>query len=240
MAPLGWVLWLLVIAFYFYDKDKPHRAKGALVAAFVLLYFLSTNIAAKILGRPLERAYPIKTMAEYPKSQAIVLLGGSTYGLISPRLEIEELGGARVLAAARLFKAERAPIIVVTGGDPYLTKDGVERREADDMLALLVEYGVPKESVLTEGNSRTTKENAKFTADLLRARGVLEVLLVTSAFHLPRATALFEKAGFKVISVPTSLEISDSLTGQDFFPRAANLAKSTMSFKEYFGKMLGR
>ena len=240
LAPVGWVLWLLVATFYFYDRDKAHRAKGLIVAAFVVLYLFSTNLAAKILGRPLEQAYPAKAMADYPASQAIVVLGGSTYGLTPPRTEVEEVGGARVLGAARLFKLQKAPIIVVTSGDPYLVKDGVARRESDDMQELLIEYGVPREAVLTEGNSRTTKENAKNTADLLRTRGVLEILLVTSAYHIPRATRLFEKAGFKVIPVPTSWEVTDSLSAQDFFPKASNLSRSTMYFKEYFGRMLGR
>lgn len=240
LAPLGWALWLLVAAFYSYEKSKPHRAKGFILAAFIVLYLFSTNIAAKILGRPLEQAYPAKAMADYPQSQAIVVLGGSTYGLIPPRTEVEEVGGARVLGAARLFKAKKAPIVVVTSGDPYLVKNGVARRESDDMRDLLVEYGVPRDAVLAEGNSRTTKENAKNTADLLRTRGVLEILLVTSAYHLPRAARLFEKSGFKVIPVPTSVEVTDSLTAQDFFPRATNFSRSTMYLKEYFGKMLGR
>ncbi len=240
LAPLGWVLWLLLAAFYFFDKGKPHRAKGLVAAAGVFLFFFSTNIAAKLFGRPLERTYPLKVMSEYPVSQAIVVLGGSTYGMAPPRVSVEEIGGARVLGAARLFKAGKAPIVVVTSGDPYMVKDGKDRRESDDMRDLLIEYGVPAEAIHTEGNSRTTIENAKNTADLLRSRGVLEVLLVTSAYHLARSTALFEKAGFKVIPVPTSLEVTDTLSGQDFFPKASNLMRSTMYLREYFGRMLGR
>ncbi len=122
-----------------------------------------------------------------------------------------------------------------------MASDGSQRTEAQDMKDLLVEYGVPDEAILVEPKSRTTIENAQRTAELLRPKGIKEILLVTSAFHLRRATTLFETAGFKVTPVPTSHEITVG-EGKEFHfsPKASGLARSSLYLKEHFGRLLGR
>jgi hypothetical protein len=125
-----------------------------------------------------------------------------------------ELAGAlgrRVARAARLFADEAArfgagpgvgPLVVASGGRAWRNAhadargpEGPLEVEADAMRRALVRLGVPKEVVVTERASRNTRDNARFSAMLLRRRGVSRVCVVTCSWHLPRALALFEAEG---------------------------------------------
>ena len=100
-------------------------------------------------------------------ADAIVVLGG---GL-----------GERPERAAELFKDHAAPRIIVSGfGDSEINR------------RILLKAGVPDSAIEIEGKSRTTRENARFTIELLRAEGAHRVILVTSWYHSRRALACFE------------------------------------------------
>jgi uncharacterized SAM-binding protein YcdF (DUF218 family) len=75
------------------------------------------------------------------------------------------------------------------GGEPY----------AVTMGEALQREGVAKSMIWTEEASRSTYENAEFSARILRARGIHRILLVTEAYHMPRAEACFRKQGFDVV-----------------------------------------
>ena len=93
------------------------------------------------------------------------------------------------------------------------------------MKGILVELGVPTDSILIEGTSRNTHENAIETAKILKSRGINRVLLATSSFHMPRAYAVFLKTGLFVIpsttdigaleTKPTALKIFDEIPSLD-------------------------
>lgn len=101
------------------------------------------------------------------KADAIVVLGG---GL-----------GERPERAVELFKERAAPRIIVSGfGDCEINQ------------RMLLKAGVPAGAIQLEGRSRTTRENAEFTIQLLRAENVRHVILVTSWYHSRRALACFE------------------------------------------------
>jgi uncharacterized SAM-binding protein YcdF (DUF218 family) len=70
------------------------------------------------------------------------------------------------------------------------------------MRDLLVQLGSPADRILVEGDSQTTYENATFTKRLLEQRHIGEVVLVTEAFHMPRALGVFRNAGLAVIPAP--------------------------------------
>jgi cyclophilin family peptidyl-prolyl cis-trans isomerase len=74
--------------------------------------------------------------------------------------------------------------------------------EADAMRTELVRAGVPAETIVRERCSLSTRENARFTAALLRRRGMRRVIVVTCDWHLPRALAAFRRAGLEVEGAP--------------------------------------
>lgn len=74
------------------------------------------------------------------------------------------------------------------------------RVEADELARMLEDGGVPATAIVRERASRDTRGNARHAAELLRARGVEDVIVVTCSWHLPRATRLFERAGLRVVA----------------------------------------
>lgn len=100
----------------------------------------------------------------------------------------------RARAARDAFVNRRAALIVACGGRNW---DG--RIEADELARMLVDGGVPKDTILRERTSLDTYQNATHTAQLLSAKGMNAVVVVTCSWHVPRATMLFERAGLRVV-----------------------------------------
>ena len=108
------------------------------------------------------------------------------------------------------------------------------------MRVLLHDLGVPDAAMLLEGNSRTTQENARFTTDLLRQRGIDHILLVTSAMHMRRAVAHFEAVGLRVVPAVTDFEANQVSGVLGWLPDAGALDKSGRGLKELVGVWVGR
>jgi len=146
-----------------------------------------------------------------PPRDAIVVLGHS------PALDehgVESETRARVERGIALFRERRASLLVFAGG-PANPGEG----EAQGMAELARERGVPESSLRLESLSRDTIENARFTVALLRKElaQAPRVLLVTSDYHIKRATLLFRCAGADVEPAPVTL---DALSGFQRFVRS--------------------
>jgi cyclophilin family peptidyl-prolyl cis-trans isomerase/uncharacterized SAM-binding protein YcdF (DUF218 family) len=106
------------------------------------------------------------------------------------------------LDAAALLYAQRGgerTVVVTSGGRRW--QGGVE---ADVMRRELARRGVPERAVVRERCSLSTRENARFTRELLsrQAKAGDPIALVTCDWHMPRASAIFRRAGFVVEPVP--------------------------------------
>jgi uncharacterized SAM-binding protein YcdF (DUF218 family) len=109
------------------------------------------------------------------------------------------------------------------------------------MAILLQDLGVPQHAMLLEEASRNTRENAAFSATLLKARGIRHILLVTSALHMPRALPLFAAQGLQADPAPTDFEAHLSPPGVlAWLPDASALDGSGRAIKELVGKWVGR
>ena len=219
---------------------------GIAFLAAALLYAASTPLVANRLTLRLEaQNHPA---AHDPRAAAIVLLGGTMLPVTPPRIYPETgVPADRVMHAARLWRQKRAPKMVVTGGFiPYLTVSLAT--EADLFASLLTElFDVPDSSILRIGGSRTTQEDAALSARLFDSTGMKkEILLVTSATHMPRAAALFRKNGFTVHPAPTDFYAAENepFLLFDLVPSPDALAQTCRSLHEYIGlwtyRMLGR
>jgi uncharacterized SAM-binding protein YcdF (DUF218 family) len=124
-------------------------------------------------------------------ADAIVVLGCplAPDGAASPALH------RRVERAVELYRAGAAPLLVLSGGGGGRGR----RAEAEAMRELALLGGVPAASLVLETRSRNTFENAVETAALMREAGIGRVLLVSDAYHLPRAALLFRFAGLTVV-----------------------------------------
>lgn len=242
--PIG-LIWIL-LALSLLLRKKPGWQKTAIILAIAVIWIGGNSWIADSLKYSLEWQYlPPK---EFPKAEVIVILSGGTDAPIYPR-SIVEVGGAgdRVIYGAHLYHQGVAPQILVSGGSvPYI---GENSPESNHMAELLIMLGVPEKAIWQESVSRNTFENALYSYEFLRKKGIDRIVLVTSAFHMPRSVMVFEQQGFEVIPAPTDYSITaeswqrlwePELITQlfSFFPTASNLSNTTHSLKEYIGLMV--
>lgn len=218
------------------------RQKRGLLAAVTGLLALgvlvpaSLPVASDALVSRLERDHPPADPAASPEAPAIVVLGGTLQPGLSPRRGPELADSSdRILHAARLFRAGKAPLVVASGGRLPWSRE--ERSEAAEISDLLVEWGVPREAILREERSATTSENAAETARLLRPRGVRRVLLVTSSLHMRRALAAFRAEGLEPVPSPCDALVAGRgpVTALDWLPRPDALDRTHRALKELLG-----
>jgi len=236
-SPLVVALALLGGAAWMRARSRVRGARIVATVAVIGLWAASTPVVADLLVRGIERRYAPVAVDSAPMADAIVVLGGAIGPALPPRLDVDLSSAAdRVRLGAALFRAGKAPFVVVTGAsDPDLGA----APESADMKALLVEWGVPADAVLEDPEARSTRENAVGTARLLGAKGLSRVLLVTSAVHMARAADAFRAVGFDVTPCPTDFLAvgSRSLRVVDFLPDAEALAATTRAVHEHIGSI---
>ncbi len=212
-------------------------ARAVVVLASLVLLVLSLPIVSHTLMAPLE---PYAALApdrlQSIKAQAIVVLAAGRY-TGAPEYggdTIGAIGLQRARYAAFLQRHTGLPLIV-SGGSPADEDPPIGRLIG---RVLQQEFQVPVDAV--EDRSHNTRENAAFTARLLRQRGLDRVLLVTSAWHLPRAVTEFEREGIEVIPAPTVFEsrsLDDGVQFEDFLPGTPSLLRSYFAIHEYLGRL---
>ena len=204
----------------------------------VVLYACSiTPVADRLIGS-LESRHPPKTIASVPNAELIVVLGGGIELPISPRVESEfNDAGDRLYYATQLYKAGKAQKVLLSGGN--VVRQPSVKPNAFYSSALLEEWGVPANAIIIEGKSRNTHENAAETRALLKISEP-RILLVTSAYHMRRAVALFKKQGLTVFPAPTDIQATEiQMYGLlRWLPRYEALTKSTLALKEYLGYLV--
>ncbi|MEP5567619.1 MAG: YdcF family protein [Halioglobus sp.] len=199
--------------------------------SIVWLYACSTALFADLLMASLENDFRPKAMSVVPKADAIVVLGGAARDTHWSSMADLNAAADRITHAVSLYKAKKAPLVLVSGGSTTGS-----RPEAEQLRDYLVLMGLPDRALLLERQSLDTQQNAQYSAVVLQAREVQKILLVTSAFHMSRAVPLFERQGFEVIPAPTDYQ---RLVGKPLVPRwlptADDLGRSTAAIKEYVG-----
>jgi len=233
--PLSLGLLLLVLA---YSAALFKRRKSfhlLFLFAVLILYLFSIEPVAHFLLTPLERRYLLTKPTEL-KADAIVVLAGDVRKKIYPREEVE-VSGNRVIKAIRLFKQKAAPIMVMTGGSGDYFDQGF--KEAILMKELAVQMEVPEDKIIIETESRNTRENTVYTKQILDKINAKKVILVTSAFHLPRSVALFKKIGVEVIPAPSDFYVTDDPYNPfSFIPSTGTLGHSSIAVEEYVGLLV--
>ena len=138
----------------------------------------------------------------------------------------------RLWRAATLYQSQKAPLLVLSGGTTL--PGGLP--ESQLMAQKLRALGIPDTALMQEAESRTTRENAQYTQALLERQRITHILLVTSASHMRRASAVFAAQGFIVTAVSTDHQ-SPLLVGPvpGWLPTAERLSRSTRAIHEWVG-----
>lgn len=244
--PLGLVVLLVAAALLL--RKHPGWQRAVLIGALAVLFLGGNRWVSYSLTKNLEWKH--LPPAEMPNAEVIVLLGGGTEPPEPPRPMVELNGaGDRIVYAAYLYQQGKAERILISGGTTWMT--GQTSNPAADMGALLDLLGVPEERLLLQGRSQNTYEDALYSCEMLKAMGVQRILLVTSASHMPRALALFEKQGMEVIPAPVDFKVTQkgwddlhngSIANRLIYlmPNASDLGLTTNSLKEYIGMWVYR
>ncbi len=239
--PVGFAVLAGLVSLLAFALGRRRRAVAWAMIGTLYLWLAATPIVALGLINSLERQYPIVSIDKLPKAQIAIVLGGVSMPsqTFNPYPDLKS-GADRILHAARLLKAGKVDAILVSGGRPVSQID--TRPEADVIAGFLKEFGVDEAVIVLETGSRNTHENAVNSLARMRAGGFTSALLVTSALHMPRAAAVFRKAG--VTFTPASIDsLSSSIEARSIFaflPNSKALDSSTRAIKEWIGLLVYR
>lgn len=199
--PLTIIFLLILIALPAFGRGYRRLGLSSLAFCVALVFLSAFTTFGSLLLEPLEDRFP-KAGILPQHVDGIVVLGGYLNGEIDARRKGTELNSAadRILEAMRLARHFPDAKIVVSGGNGTFFEESV--READSTRILLSNMGFSGERFVFESNSRNAAENATLSKQLANPQSGETWLLVTSAYHMPRAVGCFRKAGFEVIAWP--------------------------------------
>ena len=205
--PLSLSFFLLMAAIVLsYFRKKLFRV--FLLCGLIILYIFSIRPTSDFLLRPLERKYVVDKDGTF-SADAIVVLEGP---------------GNRHIKGVSLFYKKAAPLIM-SGGEGAIT-----------MAEFALEFGVPANKIITEKESRNARENALYTKQILNKINAKKIILITSAYHMPRAYVVFKKIGVDVMPVAADFIVTDKPYNLfSFIPNVDDLRHSTFAIKEYVG-----
>lgn len=215
---------------------KERRSKFIFSSLLLFLYFFSNAFIAAKLIASLEEKYPPIEIQNLPEADVVVVLGGMihTLAIYPGRPELTEASD-RLVDAVMIYKARKAKKILFTGGSGSLFAGDI--READLAEKIILGLGVPKSDLLLERESRNTRDNAVASANIIKENKLTKVILVTSAFHMKRAEALFQKQGLDFTIFPTDYK-TPSFTNpalELWIPSPAYLEITSLAIKEWVG-----
>lgn len=205
--PLSLAALLVVLSVILQIVNQRRLAVAAGFMSFLILVVSAWTTAGALLLHPLEGRFT--RPAEMPsRVDGIVVLGGGFEGAINLARGGYELNssGDRFVEAAILARRFPQARVVVSGGSGsvFLAGEG----DAATAPRLLTALGVARERIEIENRSRDTFENARYSRLLVDPQSGETWLLVTSAFHMPRAVGAFRQAGFPVVPWPVDYKTS--------------------------------
>ena len=224
---------LIGLAGLLFWRRRPRVGFALCAAGIVSLWLLATPFVADAIAYSTEN-YPALDPAHLTPTQAqaraIVILGGG-FRHNAPEVGADTpstTGDLRLIEGARVARATHLPVLI-SGAPP---EAAAMRRFMEEVLQVPVAW--------VEGGSWTTRQNAEFTARMLRPLGIDRIILVTSSPHMTRAAGDFTAAGFKVTAAPADMATRDDPGLLWFVPSALALSRSQAVLYEWAGRLVHR
>ncbi len=205
-------------------------------ACVVLLTVFGLSPFGNALILPLEQRFPAWTADRGPAPAGIVALGGAIDEVVGTARNETSLNEAAERMTVAVDLARRYPNarIVFTGGNARPLFGA--RTEAEFAGRLFERLGVRPDQIVLEDRSRNTVENAEFTKALVMPKPGERWLLVTSAYHMPRAIGVFRQAGFSVEAYPVDWRTRGPVDLWRPFDRASDgLRRTDVAMREWTG-----
>lgn len=215
------------------------RRRGAelIGIALTLLVICAWTGVPTVLLRPLEQRFSVPAAPDRLAPAGILVLGGVVdTGLSTERHSTELIDGAeRLIVAAELARRYPEARILLSGGsNGVFTNDDLA--ESAIARGLLIGVGVPAERITIEERSRNTRENAVFSFAAVEPKPQEQWLLVTSAFHMPRAIGTFRAAGWNgVVAWPVDYRNGAAIGWLGGRTAAEGLTMTDMAIREWIG-----
>lgn len=231
LPPLNGLL-LLVLAILL--RHRVRLAWSLVGLAVALLTVQSLKPVGQWLLAPIELAAgdPVLLPGKIRDAGAIVILGGGRYRN-APEYGADTVSAetlVRLRYGARLARESGLPVLM-SGGRP--TGDGAS--EASAMAQVFREWQLPVRWI--EEGSSDTADNAAGTARLLAGAGISRVVLVTQAFHMPRARRSLETVGVTVVPAPTDFYAQRPLSLPDYLPQTEGMRWVRWGLRERIGEL---
>ena len=213
------------------------RRRLVIAAGFMVLWLFSMPPVGTALLVTLEGPPKRLPLEMVESAAAVVVLSGMLQMVEGAPLG--EWGGAvdRFEAGVELWQAGKAPYLAFTGG--WVAWRPEAPPEGEILAVRAQRLGVPADAILITGKVGNTAAEAVAVRELLRQEGKEpRVILVTSAFHMPRAALLFQQAGLEVQRYPVdfSADAARQRTVMDLLPTAGALSNSERALREYLGR----
>ena len=228
LSPIFLVL-LLVLYGLAVERKRP------IIIAMTLLYIFSTPLVSDRIFYLLENSIQKPSLEEIPKAEAIVVLSGMiSYVKAGTHSGNEWSDPDRFFAGIDLFNENKANVLVFT--EASLPWSRSEIAEGSYLKMKAMSFGIDDNNILVTEKVQNTKDEAIAVLKALKNID-LEIILITSAFHMPRAKNIFEQQGFKLIPYPVDYKVTErDLTVMDFFPSSQGLHKTSVASRELIGR----
>ena len=227
VSPLG-----LIIILLFFGVFRKRMLPSMI--ALIILIILSLPIVSGQLIKLLEQNYRPTTPSEIARADTVVVLSGMVT-LIEKNDGIHyEFSEAvdRIFAGINLLKIGKAQKIILTRGKlPWSVGDP----EGEFLAEFIQSQGINPNRILLSEIVQNTNDEAKAISRMLPKNS--EVILVTSAFHMPRAVKVFQNQNLKVIPYAVDFRSSaQEINIIDFLPQASAFKDSNFYFREIIGR----
>ena len=231
--PLSVCLEIFLVGIFLLWFTRRQKTGKILVTIGVVVFAaLSYGVASEMLLRPLEYKYPPMTdvASVLGIEWVVVLSGGSSSDAHLPITgQLSHASLVRLVEGIRIHRKLPESKLILSGGGAFNTV-----AEAKKMADVAVVLGVDSKDLILESESKDTKDQARLIHKIVRDN---RFVLVTSASHMPRSMALFEKRGMRPIPAPIGHRVKErqKITPAMFFPSAGRIEKVERAFYEYLG-----
>src|SRR6266478_9716062 len=229
--PLGFCIILILFALLV-------KKRWLAVVAVLILYISSVPIAGDSLLKTLEDRFPKLEVEDTPPVDAIVVLSGILHKSRSKNGVLEWAEGVdRFEQGLALMKAGKAPLLIFTGGlVPWANR---QLTEGEELRSAALARGIPAASIIVTGEVGNTADEAKAVRKIAEERKLQRIILVTTAWHMPRAEFLFRTRGVPLLPFPTDYytRFNDPVTVLDFLPQAGALGNTETTLRESYGRL---
>ncbi len=236
-----WALLLMLIALFGLWRGRTRLAGWSVAILFTGTLAITLLPLGDLLLKPLESQFPARP--DLTRVDGIIVLGGAEQTAAyrdwgGPQFNE---AGERLIEAAMLAQRFPQAKLVFAGGSASVGREEDTTDPSEMVRDMWITLGIDPARIILEQNSRNTAENARLTHDLVAPKPGETWVLITSAFHMPRAYQTFTRNGWDQITPwPVDFRSGDLAGLRGIWRLDRNLLGVNLALKEYLGTLAYR